>query len=535
MHGARLSAILERLRHRLGPGETLGLPDAELLRRWVAARDEAAFELLLWRHGPMVLGVCRRVLGDVHEAEDALQATFLALAVRAGTIGRRAAVAGWLYRVAYRAALLARARAARRPGATGPHPEPAATAPDDDLVWREQRPVLDEEINRLPERYRLPFVLCCCEDRTHAEVARLMGCPVGTVASRLARARERLRARLTRRGVTLAMGAAAVTLSGAALSAAVPARLVGAAAHGAALVAAGRAGPGLVSANSVLLMKGVVRAMAMTKVKVVTAVVVTLALLGAGTGTVAYRLNGAPLPAARAAAGQPAGAPEAAPAVAPGPLADPRERARAEQQRATRAVLVAERRRAEEVYRHLEAELTLAFTEARMEMVRQEEYLRGLEREQAADRESEGAERRRLRERAQAAERVAEWVGEAAPRMKEARQERERAREWDAKTKVLEAERTEALIRARQKLVQAEEKLRQLERLQGAQREQALAEWTAAADADRQAQRPASPAGAAAPVSRELERRLDRLLREVTELRQAVERQRSEKGRAPNP
>src|SRR5262245_57246888 len=137
-----------------------GVSDGQLLERFVAGRDEAAFELLLWRHGPMVLGVCRRVLRDEHSAEDAFQATFLALARKAASIARREAVASWLYQVAYRVALRARAGLAQRarrerPGLDGLTAPPPADEGEDLLR------VLDEELGRLPARYRSAFVLCC--------------------------------------------------------------------------------------------------------------------------------------------------------------------------------------------------------------------------------------------------------------------------------------------------------------------------------------------------------------------------------------
>src|SRR5262245_13351778 len=212
-----------------------GVPDAQLLERFSTQRDEAAFELLVWRHGGMVLRTCRRLLRDAHEAEDAFQATFLALARRADSVGR-GSVGGWLYQVAYRVALRARARRARWEAREQPADRRAG--PPDPLAEagrREDRRVLDDEVNRLPEKYRVAFVLCCLEGHSSAEAARALGCPVGTVESRLARARRRLRAGLTRQGMAPAC---------------VPAALVATTARAAPWVAAGQAAPaGLVSAN----------------------------------------------------------------------------------------------------------------------------------------------------------------------------------------------------------------------------------------------------------------------------------------------
>jgi RNA polymerase sigma factor (sigma-70 family) len=315
MDGGRLRKVIQRLRRAAAPPGAGGLTDADLLRRWVAHRDEAAFEALLWRHAAAVLGVCRRVLHDAHEAEDAAQAAFLALARKARSIGRRQAVAAWLYTVAYRAALRARSR---RPRAAVPlHDLSALPArPAEDPAWRDLRPVLDEEISRLPDRFRAPFVLCHVEGRTNEEAARELGCPVGTVLSRLARARQRLRARLTRRGVTLTAAALTAALAGEAAEAAVPGVLVRTAVAAAALAAAGKGVAGVVSTEVIALAEGVVRAMLLTKVKTAVVVGLGLALLGGGGGVLTYRTvagepGAAPQePAARTQSARPAPADE---------------------------------------------------------------------------------------------------------------------------------------------------------------------------------------------------------------------------------
>jgi RNA polymerase sigma factor (sigma-70 family) len=194
-----------------GPG------DEELLGRFLGgdaagvgyAQDlsaEAAFQELVRRHGPMVLGVCRHILGEVHDAEDAFQATFLILARSANTIRDRRVLSRWLYEVAYRVALRARARASRRRAQEKEAAEMSASgqfADEGDPAWRELRPVLHEEVNRLPEKYRSAVVLCYLEGRTNEEAAELLRWPVGMVKGRLSRARELLRSRLTRRGLAL--------------------------------------------------------------------------------------------------------------------------------------------------------------------------------------------------------------------------------------------------------------------------------------------------------------------------------------------
>jgi RNA polymerase sigma factor (sigma-70 family) len=187
--------------HREALRQGAGLSDGCLLERFVHSRDEAAFELLVWRHGPLVMNVCRRLLRCDHDVEDAFQATFAALACKARTIRKQSTAAPWLYRVAYRAALAARAKANRHI-ALLPEAEPLAAA-DDDWLWRDLGPVLDAEVQKLAEKYRSAFVLCCLEGLTHGEAAARLGCPEGTIHSRLATARAQLRRRLEHRGVTL--------------------------------------------------------------------------------------------------------------------------------------------------------------------------------------------------------------------------------------------------------------------------------------------------------------------------------------------
>jgi RNA polymerase sigma factor (sigma-70 family) len=177
--------------------------DADLLCRFADSRDDGAFEALVRRHGPMVLAVCRRVLGNEADAEDAFQATFLVLLRKAGSLARPASLACWLHGVAHRTALEARGRGIRR-RAKERHLMPAQreeSTPQED--WADLRAVLDREVSLLPGKYRQAFVLCHVQGRTNEEAARLLGCPKGTIMSRLAWARERLRLRLSRRGIGL--------------------------------------------------------------------------------------------------------------------------------------------------------------------------------------------------------------------------------------------------------------------------------------------------------------------------------------------
>jgi RNA polymerase sigma factor (sigma-70 family) len=200
-----LREIIHYLQRIVPSANQSGTSDAELLSRFAATGDESAFELLVWRHGRMVLGVCRRVLRDEQDAEDAFQAAFLVLARRARSISRHGSVGAWLYRVSYRAALAARARGRRRSTYSAAMPDDVEDAnavdPADVASGREISELLEQLIDKLPEKYRTPFVLCCLEGRSPREAARELGCPVGTLESWLSRARERLRAGLRRRQV----------------------------------------------------------------------------------------------------------------------------------------------------------------------------------------------------------------------------------------------------------------------------------------------------------------------------------------------
>jgi cobalt-zinc-cadmium efflux system membrane fusion protein len=281
MSAGRFQAVLRHLR-RTAPADTTGASDDHLLERFRTAHDEAAFELLVWRHGGMVWSLCRRLLRDEEDAHDAFQAAFLTLARRAGSVGARGSVGGWLYQVAYRAALAARTRAARRTARERPLPEsaPLARGPDPctEAAWHELRQALDEEVSRLPERYRLPLVLCCFAGKTNAEAARELGCPVGTVESRLTRARQRLRTRLARRGFPLPAVLVAVALPRAYASACPPAALVTAAVRTAAPGAAGTLPAGVAA-----LARHLLRTTLMTRLTAVSLLALALGTLAVWT------------------------------------------------------------------------------------------------------------------------------------------------------------------------------------------------------------------------------------------------------------
>jgi RNA polymerase sigma factor (sigma-70 family) len=217
-----------------------GLTDAQLLEGYLNRRDAAALAVLVRRHGPMVWGVCRRVVGNYHDAENAFQATFLVLVRKAASIVPRERVANWLYGVAHQTALKARGMAAKRrlrERQVTKMPEPAVVEPE---PWHDLQPLLDQELSRLPDKYRVVLVLCDLEGKTRKEAARQLGVPEGTVAGQLARARTMLAKRLARRGLPVSGAALAAVLAQNVASASVPASLLSATIQAVMLVATGQ-------------------------------------------------------------------------------------------------------------------------------------------------------------------------------------------------------------------------------------------------------------------------------------------------------
>lgn len=293
MRSGMARGLLARL---FGEGTLAGASDEELLGRFAATRDETAFAALVERHGPMILRTARVILRDPHEAEDVFQATFLVLARKAGSIRGRGALAGWLYRVARRAALRANAEAVRRRGCRGPEMNAIAAperGPDDD------GPLIHEELDRLPEKYRLPVVLCYLQGLSYDEAASRLRWTEGMVRGRLARAREVLRGRLARRGLT-APAAALAALAPKPGDAAVATSLVQSTVKAAACVAAGRAAAGgIVSVRAAALARGVIRTMSLRTFGR-NAVAVLAAGIITGAGTLVLRAGPEAPPPARA-------------------------------------------------------------------------------------------------------------------------------------------------------------------------------------------------------------------------------------------
>jgi RNA polymerase sigma factor (sigma-70 family) len=270
-------------------GGASGLTDAELLERFLTLRDEAAFESLVRRHGPMVLAVCRRVLHHDQDAEDAFQATFLVLVRKAATIWPRHMLPNWLFGVAYRTALAAKTAAARRRlRERQANPMISTDAPVNEL-WRDLRPILDEELSHLPSKYRVPIVLCDLEGKSRQEAARQLGWLPGTLSGRLARARGMLAKRLTRRGLTISGAVLAVAFGQNLASACVPPSLLANTVKVSFMMAAGKGAAALISVNVIALTQGVLRTMMMTKIKVAIVAFLTLGVSIAGAGRLAYQ------------------------------------------------------------------------------------------------------------------------------------------------------------------------------------------------------------------------------------------------------
>jgi RNA polymerase sigma factor (sigma-70 family) len=274
-------------------GTVTGLTDGQLLERFTTRQGkpaEMAFAAIVERHGPMVLRVCRSHARDYHDAQDAFQATFLVLVRKARSLWVRDSLGPWLHRVAQRLADRARrdalCRKAPEFGAVKDLAAQQIDMPDGELA-----PLLHEEIDRLPERYRVPLVLCELEGRTHEEAARHLGCPVGTVKSRLSRGRDRLRDRLQRRGLAPVLTGAMSWISAETARAAVPAALKQATTALALIGGAGGSVPGAFPATVAALTEGVCRTMFLTKVKLVAAGL-TVAIAATGAGVLAQQESG---------------------------------------------------------------------------------------------------------------------------------------------------------------------------------------------------------------------------------------------------
>jgi RNA polymerase sigma factor (sigma-70 family) len=287
MATAQMDTVIRHLRRAVQRLDGAGWTDGQLLASFIEQKDEAAFEALVRRHGPMVFGVCRRVVGNHHDAEDAFQAAFLVLARKAPCVRPRERVANWLHGVALRTALKAKAMAAKRRGReqqVTAMPEPEAAQQDQ---WSDLQRLLDQELNGLPEKCRLPILLCHLEGKAIKEAAQQLGWPQGTLAGRLARGRRLLAKRLANRGVVLSAGSLAAVISQNAASAAVPTSLMKTTIKAATLLAAGQATvAGVVPVKVAALMEGALKGMMLTKLKTATVGLLLVALFCGTVGAI---------------------------------------------------------------------------------------------------------------------------------------------------------------------------------------------------------------------------------------------------------
>jgi RNA polymerase sigma factor (sigma-70 family) len=281
-----LGTVVHQLRQSSLSTEEVTLTDAELLDRFIAWHDERAFAALVGRHGRMVLAVCRHILNNQADAEDAFQATFLVLVKKAGTIRPRGMVGNWLYGVAHTTALKARAMKNKRV-----YKERAAVcapARADDPGSDDLHAFLARELHALPDRYRAVIVLCELEGKSHKEAARELGCPLGTIGTRLTRGRRLLARRLTARGIASVGATLGCLLAQHAGAAGVPPPVFHSTLRAAALLAAGQTAHGVISAEVAALTKGVLETMFFAKLKIATLLLLVVAALGTSLGGIGW-------------------------------------------------------------------------------------------------------------------------------------------------------------------------------------------------------------------------------------------------------
>jgi RNA polymerase sigma factor (sigma-70 family) len=283
-----LDAVLRHIRQLAAERQTPRQNDHELLERFVECRDRGALAALVQRHGPMIRGVCRRLLRHEVDVDDAFQATFLVLLQKGRSIRKHGSLASWLYGVAFRTASKARTAAALRRAREAKAIGPSPSEPWREAAWRELCATLDEELQRLSDRYRAPLVLCYLEGRTRDEAAQQLGWSLRTLQRRLDRGREILRLRLTRRGLTLSAGLLATALAEQAAGAALPAELISVTVKSAFSSAGQAATAGLTSGPAAALAKEVITAMFMSRLTTLATTLVVVAVTASGAGLWTY-------------------------------------------------------------------------------------------------------------------------------------------------------------------------------------------------------------------------------------------------------
>jgi RNA polymerase sigma factor (sigma-70 family) len=511
-----LQDFLRRLRRARSVTEGGHLSDAQLLERFAARRDEAAFEVLVWRHGPLVLNLARRLLRQSADAEDVFQATFLTLARKASAIRRGTALGSWLYKVAYRLALRLRRIEARRERGQGT--ELATVAAPAEQGDAELAALLAEEVDRLPERCRAVVVLCYLQGATTEEAARQLGCPRGTVLSRLSSARQRLRQRLLKRGIAPALALAVVSFgetAPASPSAALVAGVMGAALP----FAAGRVVLPMVSTQAAALARGALQTMLWNKIKIAGAMACILALAGSGVGWMAGGRGGA----------------ESSPvAAAPPEKKEAARPAAAEQEDSTKkeiAKLYAQMEDLAQREHFDDNEWNEKAIKAQLELADAQDRLRLKESERALERE---LEQQRLKSLAKKIRNVEEAIahldgkGDAGQKiLKSMRQELDRHVDtYHTERKMIQVAEfnfIETISRFRKFVFQAEYKLRSIENRQARHREEYAAKREGLLTRLQQLENQTIHLEPADRL-RGVERKLDALRREVGELRRTLER-----------
>lgn len=286
MSSGQLEKVVHHLRRMAGISDAQRAADGQLLERYISSRDENAFAVLVRRYGRLVRSVCRNILRHEQDIEDAFQVTFMVFACKAASIRKSSSVASWLYGVAYRTAMNTKRTRTRRCEKQREPEGHSREQPVAEASLREIQAILDEEVQRLPEKYRSPFILCCLEGKSRAEAGEQLGLMEGTVSSRLAQARKRLQQRLTRRGVVLSAVLCAVELSRTAAASVAPILVKGTIQAALSFAAGNAAATHLISAEVASLASSVLQALFAKTVKMTTIALLTIGLM-AGAGLLA--------------------------------------------------------------------------------------------------------------------------------------------------------------------------------------------------------------------------------------------------------